>query len=180
MTLADAKVHLKVEDATDDGLIRALIGAAAEYAETFTRRRLLTQTWDLKLDDFPCAVIELPFPPVSSVTSVSYVDTAGDTQTWSSALYTATLPVGPQAAPATIEPIYGESFPSTRSQSSAVTVRFVCGYGAASDLPSSIVAAMKLLIGHWYVNREAAIVSMNTATSVIPMGVDQLLWPYRL
>lgn len=179
LALADAKTHLKVEDGTDDELIRLLVLAAAEQCETFTGRKFVTQTWDLKLDGFPCGAIDLPFPPVSSVTSVSYVDTNGDSQTWSSSLYQTDLPAGPQATIARIQPAYAQTYPQTRSQWNAVTVRFVCGYGGPQDVPGSIQAAMKLLIGHWYANREAVAVSAGTVPSEIAMGVDRLLWPYR-
>ena len=51
-------------------------------------RALLTQTWDMYLDEFPCAgEIIIPLSPLQSVTSVSYVDQHGATQTWASANY---------------------------------------------------------------------------------------------
>lgn len=178
LSLADAKTHLKVEDGTDDALIRELIRAACEHCETFTGRKCISQTFDLKLSGFPCGAIELPFPPVSSVTSVTYVDTNGDSQTWSSALYQTDLPAGPQATVARIQPAYQQVYPQTRDQWNAVTVRFVVGYGGPQDVPGSIQAAMKLLIGHWYANREAVAVSAGTVPSEIAIGVDRLLWPY--
>ena len=133
------------------------------------------------MDGFPCGAIVLPFPPVSSITSVSYVDTAGATQTWTAGAtgYTTQLPAGPHCGPALIYPSYGISYPSTRSQRASVTVRFVCGYGAeARHVPSSLMSAMKLLIGHWYVHREAVDTGINTVTSVLPLGVDSLVMPF--
>jgi uncharacterized phage protein (predicted DNA packaging) len=41
-----------------------------------------------------------------------------------------------------------------------------------------IRAAMLLLIGHWYANREA--VNIGNITSAVPFAVESLLQPYRI
>jgi hypothetical protein len=53
----------------------------------------------------------------------------------------------------------------------AVQVNYVAGYGAASAVPQTIKHAILLLIGHWYVNREAVGPSMSD----VPMAVSSLL-----
>lgn len=177
LSLGETKLHCRVEHADDDALLTALIIAAREYCETFTHRALAPQTWDLKLDDFPCGSeipIVLPKPPATSVTSISYVDSNGDTQTWASSNYTTEFPSGQWAEKARIVPAYSVSWPVTRSVINAVTVRFVCGY---TTCPESIKAAMKLLIGHWYGNREAVVV--GTISGPLQQGVDALLWPFK-
>lgn len=183
VTVEDAKIHVKVDTDDEDALIASLVQAAREYCEVFTGRKCLRQTWDLKLDDFPCNgfAMELPFPPVSSVTSVSYVDADGVTQTWAAGAtgYTTDLPVGPQASHARVFPSYGVWYPATRSQPNAVTVRFVCGYGTdAATVPAGFVAAIKLLLGHWYLNRESVVI--GTVSTSVQTTVDALLWPYRV
>lgn len=178
VSLDEAKAQCNVNVDDDNGLLDNLIAAAREYVETFTHRVLLTQTWDLKLDAFPYdGAIWLPMPPVSSVTSVTYRATDGTSTTWSSSLYDTDLPSGPKAHPARIVPAYAQFYPVTRDMVNAVTVRFVCGYGAAGDVPSSIKSAMLLLIGHWYTNREA--VNVGNITSEIPVAAPALLWPYK-
>lgn len=176
-----AKAQIKMDGDDDHDLIASLCAASREYVENTTGRKLFTQTWDLKLDGFPCGPIALPFPPVTSVTSVTYVDLAGDTQTWTAGAtgYTTDLPTGPHCAPARIYPSYQQTYPSTRSQPNAVTVRFVCGYGTeAEDVPSMLLVAQKALIDHWYYHRGVIGEGINAATSKIPVGVDALLWPF--
>jgi uncharacterized phiE125 gp8 family phage protein len=179
LTLTEAKLHLRVDHTTDDDLITSLIVAARQYAENYTQRCFITQTWDLKLDAFPVGDILLVKPPVASVTSITYVDTDGTTQTLSSALYRTDLPTGPWAQRGRIEPAYGESWPSTRALSNAVTVRCVHGYGLAVSVPDPIKAALKLLIGHWYENREAVSVSIGANVQQVPMAVVALLVPFK-
>lgn len=130
---------------TSDPEVGAWITGAREYAETFTHRAFITQTWEDKRDGFPSSddAIWLPKAPLISVTSVTYVDTNGVTQTWSNALYTVDAPAGPKARFGQIVPNYGQVFPSTRDVVNAVTVRFVAGYGAAAAVPTLIKACLK-------------------------------------
>jgi uncharacterized phiE125 gp8 family phage protein len=183
LSLDAAKLHLRQGDIVDeDSLIDTLIRAARQYVETFTRRALITQTWDWQMDAFPCddACLDLPLANTTAVTSITYVDTAGATQTWSSSLYQTDLPSGPKAQRGRIAPAYAQFYPLTRSQLNAVTVRFVAGYGAAgSFVPESILAGIKLLVGHWFVNREAVVVGIGVGTVAVPSSIDALLWPYR-
>ncbi len=182
ITTAEAKAHLRVDTlSAEDGLIDDDITAARQWAESFLGRALLAQTWDLKLDDFPAsdqAPIWLPLPPLQSVTSIIYTDTNGNSQTWAASNYIVDAPSGDLAEPGRIATAYQESYPTTRNIINAVTIRFVAGYGAASDVPQKIKQAMYLTIGHLYGNREAVVPGM-TVVAVLPMGAEALLWPYR-
>jgi uncharacterized phiE125 gp8 family phage protein len=180
ITVASAKVHLRVDTDHENQLIDGLIKAAREYVESATGRALITQTWDLKLDRFPCE-IELPKPPVFAVSSITYLDATGASQTWASSNYRTDLPAGPRAAKARITPGYGVSYPSTYDVLNAVTVRFVCGYGDSGEtVPSALLQAMLLLVGHWYQAREAVAIGVGIGAVVVPLSVEQLLWPYRV
>lgn len=175
ITLSEAKLHLRVDHSVDDDLITTLCQAAQAIVETAVHRLFGSQAWDDKRDSTPCdGVWRLPFPPVSSVTSISYVDHAGATQTWSSSEYTVVTPSGPQCEPAYIVPAYGYSWPQVRSVPNAITVRFVCGY---TSYPAALVQAMKLLIEHWYANRGAVVV--GTITSDIGLAFNALTWAYK-
>lgn len=46
-----------------------------------------------------------------------------------------------------------------------------------NDFPASFKAALLLLIGHSYANREAVVV--GTITAEVPMAVESLLWSSR-
>ena len=182
ISLDEAKVQCHVEVNDDDALLSGLIVAARQYVEVATRRPLMRQTWDWKLDGFPsCDRLILPLPPVSSITSISYVDAAGDSQTWSSALYTTDFPSGPWAQKASVEPIYGGVWPGTRDVINAVTVRFVCGYGTtAATVPDSLRHAMKLLVRHWYDQRSPVLIGTGTSVNTVPLAIDALTWPFTV
>lgn len=173
------KLHVRQENTDDDALIRGLIVAARQYVESYTRRQLITQTWDYTLDAFPCGALVVPLAPVSAVTFIQYLDTAGVTQTWSTTQYLTDIPSGPWAQRPRIAPAYGVSYPSTYDVLNAVTVRVVAGYGASGDaVPGPIKSAMLLLIGQWYAHREPQVT--GNLVSPLPHAVDALLWPYKV
>jgi len=159
---------------TGDPQLASWRTAARLYVEDFLRRSLITTTWRHTLDSFPCDdVLELPRAPLVSVTSIAYVDTAGNTQTLSTDVYD----VDTASLPGRIALKYLQIWPYLLPVRNAVTVTFVAGYGASgSAVPAPILAAMKLLIGHWYENREAV---TGSAMTELPVGVSALLWPHR-
>lgn len=136
---------------TADPLLSRLITGARTTAERLTRRALVTQTWDLFLDAFPAWEIGIPKPPLQSVTSITYVDNDGVTQTLATDQYQVDI----KSEPARIVPAFGVVWPVTRWQPNAVTVRFVCGYGAAAAVPAGIKNWMLVRIKQMYENREA-------------------------
>lgn len=175
VTLAQAKQHLRKTTDDEDALILALIVTAREQAESYTGRRFITQTWDYFLDRFPYCpeVFEIPYAPLQSVSSVKYVDEAGAEQTINALDYQ----VDVKSEPGRIAPAYNKSWPSPRYQMNAVTIRFVCGYGLAAAVPYSISAAMLLIIGELFSNREETVPG---SVAELPRAVDSLLAPYRV
>lgn len=134
---------------TDDPDLTRLIIGARHAAERKTRCALITQTWDLSLDGFPSWELRIPKPPLQSVTSITYVDTDGTTQTLAASAYTVDI----KSQPGRITPAYGLVWPVTRYQVNAVTVRFVCGFGAAAAVSDETKQWMLVRIKHQYDNR---------------------------
>jgi uncharacterized phiE125 gp8 family phage protein len=186
ITLSEAKQQVRRTDVTaDDSYLQTiLIPAVRERAEIATRRQLLTATWDLKLDAFPCGAddaIVLPKAPLISVTSISYVDPDGATQTWSSSLYAVSAPTGPMAARGEIRPVYGESYPSVRFQTNAVTVRFVAGYGtSATSVPPRLKMGMLLDLGTLYEHREDLVVGQGYALAEFTSGAGAVYRSFQV
>jgi uncharacterized phiE125 gp8 family phage protein len=173
VTLTEAKAQLRLDIADDDGLLAGYLLAAREYIEGQTKRDLVTKTWDYTIDyGWPVRglrqYIRLPVNPVQSVTSVSYVDEAGATQTLASDQYT----VMSRMTYSAIVPAYDVTWPTTRRVPDAVTVRFVSGY---ENCPQDLKLAVMLLAGHFYENREAV---SGKAMSEVPLAFDALISPY--
>mgnify|MGYP001608735830 FL=1 len=160
---------------TSDPLLTMLIKSARAAAETELHRYLITQTLDAYFDAFPAYEDDedytIKLPPLSSVTSITYVDTDGATQTLSASGYL----VDAKSEPARITPAYGESWPSTREQNNAVIVRFVGGYGSASAVPQCIRNWMLIRIKTLYDNRDQIVVGTSGLVQIPPAFIDSLL-----
>jgi uncharacterized phiE125 gp8 family phage protein len=173
VSLEDMQEHLRVEtDGTnpDDDVILALISVAREFVERFSNRALITQTWELALDAFPCCDhIVLPYPPLQSIFSLKYYDTDETELTISSDNYQ----LDTYLEPGKIILAYGEVWPSqTLRSANGVIVRYVAGFGnTASDVPGRYKHAIKMVAAHLYENRED---SMERALSTVPIGASEL------
>lgn len=178
--LNDLMEHCRVDSDEEAVLLAALEQTAVQYLDGNTGiigRSLLTQTWELYLDEFPGAggEVDLPLPPVQSVTSITYVDGAGVTQTLDSSKYD----VNSYGTNAKVRPAWGCAWPSTKTKLNAVKITYIAGYGAAEAVPEPIKLAIKMLVAHWFENREnVAPGAANLAE--IPMSVTHLIAPYRV
>ncbi|MFZ6801932.1 head-tail connector protein [Undibacterium sp. Di24W] len=174
ITLAEAKLHLRVEmSVTDeDALITALIGAATQSAEHIMGRAVMPQKWQLMLDGFDDTLF-LSMPPVSSVDSVKYINTAGTLTTLSPSVYQ--VVIGSDYT-ASIVQAYGQVWPAIRSQPEAVQIIFSTGYADAASVPELIKSWIKLCLGALYENRE-----LESGKQTYSLGfADRLLDRYKV
>lgn len=192
VSLADAKLNLRLIDTADDTLITLLIGAARRFAESYTGRSFISQGWKLVLDSFPggCSAsvpwgTEYSFPEnaillergnVLAVSSITYLAMDGTTQTMPSPNYVADL----SGAPARITPVFGQIWPIPMPQIGSVQVNYTAGYGPTSaDVPEGI--------RHWILMRVTTIYESREEIAIVTKGkvdplpwVDALLDPYRI
>lgn len=191
VSLAEAKLHLRVDFTDDDALITALITAARAAAETITGRQLVTARWKLVLDSFPGPslmgvpagtpfslpghAILIPKCPIQSLVSIQYLDMASVWQVMPATDYTADL----ACEPARITPVFGKIWPITLPQIGAVTVTFDAGYGPASTVPEGIKSWIKLRVGSLYAHREEIALLNRGSIESLPF-VDGLLDPFRM
>lgn len=175
------KAHLRVDHSGEDALIQSYIDGAVDHIDGprgWLGRALGVQTLEGGPDwGWPacCRVpVRLPYPPAASIESIVYVDPAGVEQTMPEDDYQL-IDNGEWSS--YVAPAYGRTWPSVRDQAGAVTIRWKAGY-PAGQVPPSIIAALLLLIGHRYENREAIIT--GTIATELPQGVQDLLAPHRV
>ena len=180
VTLQEAKTHLRVDHSDEDALINILVQAATEMAELHTNRSFITQTRQMKFDNFPCVDITIQNGPLISISGtdtasspntlgITYYDEDEALQTLSASAYW----VDSSSNIARI--VVKESWPGTYVMPNAVTVTYTAGYGAASDVPAAIKQAILLILGHLYEHRES--VSVEEMYEM-PFGSKVLLSQY--
>lgn len=167
VTAGECKAHAVVEHEEDDSLVEGLIDTAVSHFDGFRGilgRAILTQTWRVEMSGW-LGCFELPVPDVSSVT-ITYLDEDGQEQDGPEvrlvAISAGTRVVLPSSwgAPA-LEP----------ENPGPVRAEFVCGFGAAEEVPSAVKGAIMQMVAHLYAEREGI--------SIAEPVYDRLIAPFR-
>lgn len=130
---------------------------------------------------FANGIVSLPFPKLRKVNSIKYIDRANVLQTIDPATYVVDI----ANEPGRIAPVPTAIWPFTQLSLlapalNAITIDFECGYGdSSSDVPSGLKLIMKMLIAHWYANRETVITGVRAAAVEVPLTAEALIWRYR-
>lgn len=171
VTLAQAKAHIRLDaDGYDDDISTFYIPAARQQVEAFTDRQLITATYTMTLRRFCGRRIYLPKGQLQSVTSLKYYDDDDAQQTYSSSNYY----VNARNEPGFIELKNDNNWPSIENRADAIEIIYVCGYGAATDVPEILRTATLMQLGYMYEHRG------DTEQAGIYSWLRNLVQPYRL
>lgn len=197
LTLQEAKDHLRVGINDDDQVIQQAIRAARWNLEEKYRIACITQSLVLGLDVFvqpdydPWAQVTPVWPigwwiqrvfypraasielrwPLQSVTSITYTDTAGSPQTFSNTNYTADV----DSDPPRVTPNVGQLWPIASLLPNSIKIEFIAGFTSPALVPDNIKAALRLIIGDLYENREQSLIGTRLMVVELPRGVDDLM-----
>ena len=178
VTLQEVKQHLRLvagaETYTDeDGILTIYLNAAVTHLDGdsgWLNRAIVAQTWSQQFDRFERSLL-LGLSPVTSITSVVYVDAAGVDQTVTAGQYEV---INKTSSPE-LRFIDDYEFPIVHDDEQVLTVTFVGGFGAAADVPAPIKAAILLMVGDMYRHRSAKIDNGMVENKTVRMLLD----PYR-
>lgn len=172
VTLAEAKDHLEIDHSDKDTYITSLVAAASQMidgAEGMVGKPVGQQTVTYSIKDAPSNDIYLPIFPVKSITSISYIDTDGNSQS----IGTSDFRLIGNEDYAVIETVDGYEWPSVFDRQDAITFTLLCGFDV---VPDALKHACLMLVAHWFENREAA---GEQSIRGIDFAVDALVNRYR-
>jgi len=179
LTRAEVQDHLINVPDEDNSYLDTLINVAEKVIENYTGRVLTASDQTQYLDGFPSTYIELDKVPFSSLTSITYVDVNGATQTWTASPEPWVIDTD-NGLPR-IYLAYGQSFPDARYQKQSVTITYRAGYEVASPEASTVPYPLKqaglLLIGSMYDQREN---HTHIQLYDIPVSAQWLMSPYKV
>jgi len=191
LTIEECRSHLEAQvyndseqDALDDAMILALLGAAREYCEAFLGLTLAPCTWEIAYDTFPAGAIELPRGPVRSLVSITVGDVTNSSSSDDYMLAPESYVLDTHSLVPRVVPV--TTWPTVTSATNTIRIQYRAGYGEESSdlteegqpLPYAVRAAMLLMLGHVYANREAVV--SGPAVTTLPLGVEALLRPLRV
>lgn len=197
VTVSELKTMLGITTDADNDLLEVMIKAVVNQLDPaaggWLGRALRPQTWELRLSEFPSDCIHLPYPPVTSVTSVKYDDSDGVEQTLTVTTDYRVFGLSDHKG-ASVWPPYNDSWPSARYDKESVRVRYIAGYDGDA-MPQPIKNAVALGIRmlrplaekDLYLSREEVpgvrtrewVVSEN-ASKALQRAMEGLLSTYRV
>jgi uncharacterized phiE125 gp8 family phage protein len=177
ISLAEAKAQLRIDASDDfqDVQVSALIAAASAAVEGMLGWPVMRQTRETVAKDWPGTEgLWLGRGDNLQIGSVKYIDPAGAEQTLAGTVFI----FDAVSVPARLHLATGESWPALRGvEPGAVKARWTAGWADAATVPGDIKHAIRLLIGHWFENREGVVVGVTSAE--VQFGVEMLLAPHR-
>ena len=189
LNLQEVKEYLRVEDSTDERVLRPYVESVRRIAEEHMGRALMSQTLTLFVDSFDEMedplwegmrtapylnyyknYITLPRAPVTSVTSVSTFNDSDTETTMAASRYY----VDSVREPARVVLRQGETFPTALRVANAIKVVYVAGYTSAYAIPEPIKLGMLQHIAYLYEHRG----DMYEASKPLPPAIKTLYSPY--
>lgn len=144
VTLAEAKLQLRLDYSDEDAIIAALISSTRKECENYLYTALINQR---RVALFDCFGPLTAMGPVIEVESVEYLNTSNEWTTVAATEYIVTPDVVLRLFPVTSWPVDVNSAPGS------VRVTYTCGPGDSDPSPV-IKTAMLLKITDAYSNRE--------------------------
>lgn len=178
LSLAAAKLWLRVDSDKEDGLISGLRDAAIAYVERRAGIALAPSDyrWAMRGFDGLCRPgrdnwhsrratgVELPVRPVTEVLAVRYNGEDGSPRTYADW----------RLVENSVFPAFGAMWPSSFGYAA---IEFTAGLASPEDA-RPLLTAVEQMLSHLYHNREAVQVSSQTAQE-LPLGVAALIDSYR-
>lgn len=181
ISTADARLHLRNPDTSFNDLVDDCVKAArTQFESDVPCMQLLPATWGLYLDEWPSwdslrkAHVLIEKMPLIGITHIKYYPEgeANLSEAWDTENYEADL----ISYPGRIKLIADELPALNENKYNKVQITFTCGYATAAAIPSDIIQALKLLIGHYYENPQQ--IMSGTQINELPLGYKQVVYTY--
>lgn len=170
INVALVKAGKRIRHGSENDLIEFWIRAADEYVEKRTNLALMEQTFVLRLRRVLPAV-QLPRPPLKSITSVKYAVTGGTEQVLSD----------PDDR-VRIDRMLPTIDTGLVEQAGTMEIEYVVGADEPDKVPAALRQATYLLAAHYVTSREAVYFEprIMQVEKTISFGVDQICKEHRI
>lgn len=176
VSLSDLKKHVAI-DITEtyyDDMLQSMEQAAVGYLQSKSRLILRDSSYEIFCNEFPTGAdpLYIPLWPVRSVTDISYTDQNGANAVITDAQKILSTP------PAAMYPAVDTEWPMVQDGNrQAVTFSATVGYFNTAAIPATVKHAIKMLVAHWFRNRETVLV--GSISKELEKAVDALMVQFR-
>ena len=169
INILELKSHLRITETNEDDDLLNFITAARELCEEYQNRKYVTQTIQLSLEKFPdCDYIELPYPPLASVTSFNYYDEDGN----ATAFEDYNIDTYSEPGRLYLKNDYTWTGDELRT-GTGILITYVVGTSVA-NVSQRVKNAIMMLAGYMYESREAGMQKVYTSANM-PYDIELLL-----
>jgi uncharacterized phiE125 gp8 family phage protein len=170
VTLDELKLFARIDGSDEDTLLEGFIKSARLLTENYLNKALIEQTITLKMDFWPDESIELPRPPLISITAVETLSESDVATVYSSSNYYTVTTSEPGLL--VLKNSVVLPYNSVRYYG-GYQIRYKAGYGAtAASVPQAIRDSIKQWATAMYENRAVG--------SEPPIEIKTMLNNYRL
>ncbi len=195
VTLEQLRLHARLEDTSDDRLLQGYLAAARGHVERLIGRPIVPRTMRATFESWPdyCGGWNngpgldpffrggtrsaltgemLVMVPVASVDAIFYTAVGQATVAWAAGQWLARTSPGGVTR---IRPASGVAWP-TLGVDPLITVDVTSGFAV---VPHALVEAILMLAAHFHLNREEVLTGARISAVQLPLGVADLVAPYR-
>jgi uncharacterized phiE125 gp8 family phage protein len=148
VSLAEAKLYLKLDGDDENDLVASLIAAARLTIEAASRKQLIAQTWRLVLKRWPSEPLRSPLSPLLAVTGAALRSSANVVTPLPNVVGQIMAGVDPPAI------TLGSPQPVLVPPDGQLEIDLLTGFGpAATDVPASLRQAVLMQMARWFENR---------------------------
>lgn len=171
VTLADAKLACRVDDASLDGEISVLIATARQTLEAWCWSSFITQTWQYWWDRFEFELF-IPRAPLISSTFLQYLAPQATNNVYTT-VPTSIYELSWRHGIPFYRIQYLQTWPVTRGYRDDVMCQVVMGYGPnATDVPAPLRHAIKMMVVYLFANH-------GETPAEMPQAITRLIANYR-
>jgi uncharacterized phiE125 gp8 family phage protein len=174
LTAQDMRARLRIDTTAEDDLLAAFLAAAASEIDgpDGAGVAMMAQTWTRTLDGWAGQIV-LPGWPVTGVAEIRYLDPDG---AWQVLDHAVAFRLAAGADPAQLVRRPGAALPALHSGPGTVEIDYTLGRATAAEVDPGLVAALSLMAGHFYENREA---TAPGQVHEVPLGARHILARFR-
>lgn len=170
LSLADAKLFLRVDSDAEDSLITDLIKVAVEHVQNYTGQ-ILDEVGDVVIWAEDWGTLQIPIAPVTSIKSIQYYDESNTLRTLATNLYW--MQEGESVSPQIRFDLPLPDLYDERTHRIKITADL--GFAV---IPSELKHAVRLMVSQYYDVRENFAVG-TIVSAEMPNGVKALMNQWR-